>query len=97
MELYKITCLKCKKSDDAMIYKDGRIDFAGGAKTNFLSARFRGDANWGFECVCGNDTRLAKEELGDFEKLAYGTPMGLDILKDKLVKRKRETFTMVRA
>lgn len=30
--------------------------------TPIISARFRGDLRWGFECMCGNDNRLAAQE-----------------------------------
>lgn len=93
MEQFKVTCLQCKESDNVLIIK-GQVQFEKMMATNFLAARFRKDGQWGFECICGNDTRLCKEEADDFERLVYGTPMSLKKLKRALLKRTHETFRM---
>ena len=41
--------------------------------TPIISCRFRGDLNWGFECMCGNDSRLAREEREDVDMLVQAS------------------------
>jgi hypothetical protein len=40
--------------------------------TPIIACRLRPDLKWGFECVCGNDTRLAPEEKGQADMLISG-------------------------
>lgn len=76
MGRYKVTCKQCKRSDiitidDAkhqVLFYDRMIN------TPILASRFRGDLQWGFECVCGNYDMLAEQEKGNFNNLVSGTP-----------------------
>lgn len=95
MERYQITCLKCKQSDNILISGQGVL-YEKGANTPLLAARLRGDGKYGFQCTCGADSRLCIEEADDFNKLVYGSPMGIDVLKAQLLKRTKEPFRMVR-
>lgn len=99
MERHKVTCLKCKQSDNVMIVRNpitgGRIiSFEAGAATPFLSGRYRADGQYGFECSCGADTRLCKEEAKDFDKLVYGSPMGIEKLRKTLQRGTKQWFRM---
>lgn len=38
-----------------------------------IAIRFRPDMKWGFECLCGNDTRLAPQEKEDADMLIAGS------------------------
>lgn len=69
MQRYQVTCLKCKKSDNILIDKRSIIAFEKGASTNFLAGRYRKDMQWGWECICGNDNRLSKQEENMFDTL----------------------------
>lgn len=59
----RVTCLKCNK----MI---GEIEISDGGRVTYkklfgiLSARLRFDGNWGFQCLCGNNSLLCPAEKG---------------------------------
>lgn len=40
--------------------------------TPIISARWRPDMKWGFECLCGNDSRVAPEEAKVLPMLVRG-------------------------
>lgn len=46
--------------------------------TPIIACRFRPDMKWGFECLCGNDTRLAPQERQDADMLVAGA--GKDLI-----------------
>lgn len=94
MQQYRVTCLGCKKSDTVMITQQNAVIFEGGVNTHLLSARMRADGKWGFECLCGADTRLCREEIPDFDKLVYGSAMKIIELKNMLSRPQREQFRM---
>lgn len=56
-----ITCTECKGKSRVIIIDNIFIEYID--NTPIISARYRKDMKWGFECLCGNDTRLCKEEL----------------------------------
>lgn len=73
---YRIKCLKCNGSNTALIseVRDGEfaIDLDTDHRKNpifIISGRYRGDMNYGWECACGNDSRLAREEFKDIDSL----------------------------
>lgn len=96
MKQLKVTCLSCKKSDTITIDERSHTVWDYGKKllTNFLSARWRSDLQWGFECVCGNDNRLAKAEKKDFDTLVQGDPMSIKRIADSLKIPDEKQFTM---
>jgi hypothetical protein len=96
MKSYKVTCLQCKESDTVTIEESGHrvIDWAKQISTNFLAARWRKDLQWGFECKCGNDNRLAKGELSDFSNLVQGDDLSIKRIADTLAIPDKEQFTM---
>lgn len=51
---YTITCDKCGKSDELGITQNATIQYF--SSDNIISARKRFDDEWGFECVCGQNT-----------------------------------------
>ena len=60
MSQYLVKCKKCKK-ENVITINDNKVEYP--ENNTLLSARFRADMQWGFECLCGNDTRLCKQEL----------------------------------
>jgi len=64
MNRYEVTCLKCKQSDILLIDDNSHaiINYGKGAGTNLLAGRWRKDSQWGWECICGNDNRVSKQE-----------------------------------
>lgn len=83
---YKVTCLKCKKSDVLAIEDKGHVvlGYAKQIATNFLAARWRKDLQWGFECSCGNDNRLSYTEKPDFNKLVQGDTLSIENIAKSL-------------
>lgn len=67
VQKYKVTCLKCKKASLINIVNDTQPVYID--HVPICAARFRGDLQWGFECLCGNDSRVAKSEASQVEAL----------------------------
>lgn len=67
---YTISCTQCKGSSRVEINGE-HIKYID--TTPIISARYRRDLKWGFECICGNDTRMAKSEFGDAPTLLKGS------------------------
>lgn len=51
-----------KEVGEILINDQNGVTYLG--DNGLLSARKRFDGNWGFECICGNDSRLAPSEKG---------------------------------
>lgn len=62
----KLTREGCKGRLIGNIYKDGAFRAVSDedGKMYCRASRHRLDGNWGFECWCGNDSRLSKHEKG---------------------------------
>lgn len=72
MKTLEITCLNCKGSNKAQIIETGEgeylIDLNSDHKRNpddinIISARYRTDMKFGWECKCGNTSIITKSEL----------------------------------
>lgn len=97
MKRYEVKCLKCKKSAFVNIGADHRIDFEGGVQTNLLAGRYRADSEFGWECTCGNDNRISKQESKQMDQLVKGTPQQIaDIVKTLSIPDSKQ-FQMVGA
>lgn len=75
---YEVTCLRCKRTNLAVITKvrenDYSIDLNIGHRKNpdniaIISGRYRADMDFGWECSCGNDSRIARSEIKDVQEL----------------------------
>lgn len=76
MRKYKIYCQECKQTIGIIgIQPNTIVRYLDG--TRIISSRFRFDKTWGFQCVCGNDSRLAKAERG----IITAAPPTMDELK----------------
>lgn len=64
---YVVTCLSCKGQSKINVINDTTPIFID--HTPIIAARFRGDLKFGFECMCGNDSRVAREEEGSLPML----------------------------
>lgn len=60
MQGYKIICKQCGKSDNIKITQNNQIIW--GKPEHIISARFRLDNQWGWECLCGNYDILTQQE-----------------------------------
>lgn len=94
---FKVTCLECGQEDILTIEPSNHLvlDFAKQMMTNILAARWRQDLQWGFECRCGNDNRLAAEEKDQFDTLVHGDPISVKKIADSLEKADDKQFKMV--
>ncbi len=87
MKRYEVTCLKCKESDVLLIEDEQHaiVNFGKGAGTNLLAGRWRGSKDWGWECICGNDNRISKQESEYLDQLVTrGDAKTIDDIKKSL-------------
>lgn len=90
---YLITCLKCKGQSQIQIIDGKQVMYID--HTPIISCRFRGDLKWGFECMCGNDSRLARSEEADAPMLMQrGSADALKKLIDSLKIKDEKKFVM---
>lgn len=96
MKKYKVTCLQCNGSDVLTIDDMGHqvIDYENKLNTTFKSFRWRPDLKWGFECLCGNENRLAPQESEDFDKLVKGDSESLKKIAANLLIPDETQFEM---
>ncbi len=66
-----ITCKNCKGISRIKIIGKDKVMYVD--HTPIIACRLRPDMKWGFECQCGNDTRLAPEEKKDVAVLVSGS------------------------
>lgn len=93
---YKVTCLVCGNSDVLTIEDVNHLilDFGKQANTNLLAGRWRKDLQWGWQCVCGNDNRLALAEKDEFENLVQGDPISVERIARSLQIADKKQFAM---
>lgn len=84
-----VTCLNCKGHAQIKIINDSQVMYID--HTPIIAARFRPDMKWGFECICGNDTRLAPQERDQVDMLMAGSDPGIIERVVKTVTQKPET------
>lgn len=70
-ENFLITCLGCGESSHIKILNGDKVMYID--HTPIIACRLRPDLKWGFQCICGNDSRLAKEEIPQAEVLVSGS------------------------
>lgn len=91
MTKYSVTCLACKNSDAIVI--DGE-QILWGTPKNIISGRHRLDRNWGWECMCGNNTILTKQEDEYITDKVNPNPKEIaDIIKNLVVDNSKK-FSM---
>lgn len=89
IENVTITCKQCGGKS--------RIKIIGGKDVMYedhipiIACRLRPDMKWGFECTCGNDSRLAPQESKDIDMLVSGASQGVIDRILKTIKVKPET------
>lgn len=81
MRTYRITCLQCNGQDTAIITERNKdeyiIDLDSSHEKDrndihIISARYRGDMQFGWECLCGNYSLLAPQESSQLGELLQG-------------------------
>lgn len=105
MKTYNVKCLKCKKSNEVIIKEDGN-DFIIDLDTyhkknpdniNIISGRYRKDLKFGWECICGNTSIIARQEFRDIDSLVPGGKDKTKIiinLTNSLKHTDKQKFTM---
>lgn len=81
IQSYRVTCNKCKKSDDLAIDANNSIYWK---PTNYIiSGRYRLDMNWGWQCSCGNNDLVTKQEHKHIKNLQAPDPADIgEVLKN---------------
>lgn len=91
MSKFKVTCIKCKISDEITIDYNGTVFYKDHL---LLSSRYRPDMKWGFECICGNDSRVCEQEKGQLDKLVKGTKDQIKALANSLRIKDEDKFLL---
>jgi hypothetical protein len=92
---FTITCTNCKGKSRVVVKDEKFIEYID--ETPIISARYRKDLKWGFECICGNDTRLCKEELFDSEaqvKVKGSSQATVEAVIDRMKQSSEDSFIM---
>jgi ribosomal protein S17E len=100
---HEVRCMskKCKGALAGYVYHTMNRDYADihdpdAKKTGILRVRKRFDGEWGFKCICGNDSIMADEEKGNIPvhtrlkpvKNLEPTPAQLSKIADNISNRK---------
>lgn len=72
---YAVTCLQCKQTALISVLGDTQVMYID--HLPIIACRLRPDMKWGFECRCGNDTRLAPQEKPQADMLVAGATPGV--------------------
>lgn len=92
---YKITCKNCKQSDLIEIDKDTVILWNKNKNTYIISGRKRLDMQWGWQCLCGANDLLSKQEAREITDKTNPDPQEINqILKN--LKPQKPKFAMDR-
>lgn len=98
---YKITCRKCKADRVVDITKTAGgefIDWLEDKQPNskIISARPRLDGQWGFQCLCGSNDLMTKQEERTIKNPQNPKAQEIDEIVKNL-KQEKPLFEMVRA
>lgn len=91
----EVECLNCHDKSRLRILNDKDIFYID--HVPIIACRLRGDMQWGFECQCGNDSRLAREEKEQAPMLVQGGEHALKKLIKSLKVKDSDKFRMVAA
>lgn len=95
MDKYTVTCEKCGGHDELSFTPDRTVFYK--EHTPIISARYRPDMKWGFECTCGQDSRIAPQEKGQLDMLVRGSdPSTIQQIADSLTPKNELKFSMER-
>lgn len=92
MEKYKVTCQKCGGTDELSITPEKQVFYK--EHTPIIAARYRPDLNWGFECTCGQDSRVAPQEKDQIGRLVRGGEHAIDAILKTLTPKNELKFRM---
>lgn len=91
---FVVTCLNCKGNSRLKIMNDKDVLYED--HVPIIASRLRPDLEWGFECLCGNDSRLAEQERDQLDVLVSGaSKQTLEKLAANLARKNEKRFSMV--
>jgi len=93
MKQYKVTCSKCSGSNVVGIDETANQIFWKGCD-RIISGRFRLDNNWGWQCVCGNNSLLTKQENEYITDKVNPDPKQIAEVINNLIPDKKVVFEM---
>lgn len=102
MQTYVVKCLKCKGERRIQVHLTAmgkRIDWIEDKAPNpatIVSGRERLDGQFGFQCMCGNNDLLTRQESATFANPAAPQPQELKHIVENL-KVDKPKFQMVEA
>lgn len=91
-ENYVVTCLNCKGQSRLGIINDQQIIYKD--HTPIIAGRLRPDLVWGWECTCGQDSRVAPEEKNNLEMIVQGGAHSIKKIADGLKVKHSSKFKM---
>lgn len=100
MKRYQVTCKKCKGGRLIEVYPSvmgDRIDWLENKQPTdytIISGRKRLDGQFGFQCTCGENDLMTRQEAESFNNPAAPTPQEINEIVKKLVVDKPK-FRMV--
>lgn len=94
---FTVTCLKCKGQAKIVVINNQNILYKD--HMPIISSRLRPDMQWGFECVCGNNSLIAPEESKDLDYLIQNTnpeqkKQTIKEIADRLKLKPKNMFSM---
>jgi len=92
MEKFTVTCEQCGGHDVLSITPDRTVFYK--EHTPIISARYRPDMKWGFECVCGQDSRVAPEEKDVLGRIVRGGEHSIEQIAKSLTPHNELKFKM---
>lgn len=91
---YKIICDNCGNAD--VIGLDSENHVIWGEPKNIISARLRTDGQWGYQCNCGQNSLVTKQENENIRDLSKPSIQELTTIKKNLIVKKDKRFVMER-
>lgn len=89
---YKIVCTKCKGESQVDIQNNQQVFWTDVDKV--ISARHRLDNEWGFQCLCGNNDLMSKQESNYISDPVQPSTKDIEGLM-KIIKVEKPRFKMV--
>lgn len=93
VEAYTVTCKKCGLKDTISITSNKQVIYSDSPV--LLSSRYRPDQSWGFECRCGNDSRVLRQEKENIKHLVVnGGQRAIEAITNSLKIKDELKFSM---
>lgn len=92
MTKYLVTCLNCKGKDYIAIDKADQIFWNN--NKSIVSGRKRLDGTWGFQCLCGNNTIMTKQETEVIDNPQAPDPKQVATIVNNPIRDEADSFRM---